>query len=82
MTRLLDALWDVLSDFRGADLQTAPALAVEDLDGVCWSDATMALGATLWPDDLREVVDIHSEPTPGHPGMFTIRFGTPLRITR
>ena len=82
LARLLDALWQVLSDFCGADLHAAADLVVEDLDGVRWSGASVDLGATRWPDDLRETVDSHSVPVHDRPGVYEIHYGTPVQTNR
>ncbi|GAA4237939.1 hypothetical protein GCM10022254_51820 [Actinomadura meridiana] len=50
-------------DFRGADLRNAdPRTRLEDLDGVRWSSAEAAGGATQWPPAVRAEVIQNSVP--------------------
>ncbi|QXJ22182.1 hypothetical protein AGRA3207_003143 [Actinomadura graeca] len=73
----MERAWQVLSDFKGADLRSAdPRIQLEDLDGVTWSDEAAVSGATRWPAVLRGPVAEHSFPEDhAQAGVFVIRFG-------
>jgi hypothetical protein len=65
LARSVHLVDQVLSDFRGADLQTMdPAATLEDLDGAYWSDGTGSTAETLWPPGLNSQVREASEPAP------------------
>lgn len=78
LIRTVEELTEALSDFRGADLRNAdPAIPLEDLDGVRWSDTTADEGATKWPPVVAVQIAAHSVPD-AEPGVFVVRFGAPV----
>ncbi|MFG2045642.1 WD40 repeat domain-containing protein [Dactylosporangium sp. NPDC048998] len=69
-------VWAALSEFQGTDLHTITNVDIDDLDGVLWSDATADGGPTVWPDELRPVVEEHSVLADTGSGVFIVQFGT------
>nr|BFE60487.1 hypothetical protein GCM10020063_050130 [Dactylosporangium thailandense] len=68
---------ETLNDFEGADLRLAvidPARA-EDLEGIRWSTADGARGATQWPGEVVGVVSRNSVEVAGRAGVYEVVFG-------
>ncbi|GAA0909583.1 hypothetical protein Vau01_075740 [Virgisporangium aurantiacum] len=80
LIHMSEQLYTALSDFRGADLRAVTLAALEDLDGVRWSEAATDVPATQWPPILRRPVQDHSTPVDDQPGVFEIHVGTAVRL--